>query len=64
MPDDFLLYALIAFYFLPTIIAFIRNQTNKISILVLNLLLGWTLLGWVVAMVWAFKKPEVISTSR
>ena len=38
-------------YFLPTIIG-IRKR-NASAILVLNLLLGWTFIGWVVALVWA-----------
>jgi Flp pilus assembly protein TadG len=40
-----------ALYFLPAIVG--RHKTNAKAIFVLNLLLGWTLVGWVVAMVWA-----------
>lgn len=43
-------------YFLPAIVAKVRNQKNFISILILNLFLGWSLIGWVVALVWAFKE--------
>ena len=43
----------IAFYFLPIIIAAIRGHNNCLSIFILNLLLGWTFVGWVVALVWA-----------
>jgi hypothetical protein len=42
---------LIAFYFLPTIVG--RHRRNAPAIFLLNLLLGWTLLGWVIALVWA-----------
>lgn len=42
-------------YFLPAIIAFGRSKRDAVSILVLNLLLGWTAIGWVVALVWALK---------
>jgi hypothetical protein len=42
-------------YFLPTIIAFARNKRDTAAILLLNLLLGWTVIGWVVALVWAVK---------
>ncbi len=42
-----------AFYFLPTLIAFLRNHKNKLAIFLLNLLLGWTVLGWVVSLVWS-----------
>lgn len=47
-----------AFYMLPTIEAKLRDHTNVASIALVNLFLGWTLLGWVAALVWAFKKPE------
>ena len=43
-------------YFLPFLIALIRNHTDSTAIFVLNLFLGWTFFGWVVALVWAVKK--------
>ena len=43
-------------YFLPFLIALIRNHTDSMAIFVLNLFLGWTFFGWVVALVWAVKK--------
>jgi hypothetical protein len=43
------------FYFLPSIIAFARSKRDLLSIFLLNLFLGWTLIGWVVALVWAVK---------
>lgn len=46
----------IVLYFLPTIVASTTNNVNVSSILVINLFLGWTLIGWVVALAWAFKK--------
>lgn len=45
-------------YMLPTIEAKLRGHTNIASIALVNFFLGWTLLGWVVALVWAFKRPE------
>ena len=54
---ELLLVVLIfAFYFLPTLIAFLRNHKNKLAIFLLNLLLGWTVLGWVVSLVWSVMK--------
>lgn len=49
-------------YFLPSIVAFNRNRHNKGAIFVLNLFLGWTVLGWVVSMVWAVSsnQPPVV----
>lgn len=45
-------------YMLPTIEAKLRGHANIASIALVNLFLGWSLIGWVVALVWAFKKPE------
>ncbi len=42
------------FYFLPSIVAICRGHHNAAAIAVLNLLLGWTCIGWIVALVWAF----------
>lgn len=44
---------LIGFYFLPTIVAFTRKVTDRGSVVVINLFLGWTLIGWVVALAMA-----------
>lgn len=40
-------------YFTPTLVAAGRNHRQHASILALNFFLGWTLIGWVVALVWA-----------
>ena len=54
---EILLVVLIfAFYFLPTLIAFLRQHKNKLAIFLLNLTLGWTVLGWVVSLVWSVIK--------
>jgi len=44
---------MLCFYFFPTIIAIIRKKSNVGAILILNLFLGWTFIGWIVALVWA-----------
>lgn len=41
-------------YFLPTFVAASRGHHQYEAILVLNLFLGWTFLGWVLALVWAY----------
>jgi hypothetical protein len=48
-------------YFLPAIIAFARSKRDAVSILVLNLFLGWTMIGWVIALVWALKQDVPIA---
>lgn len=45
--------ALIVFYFLPAIIAMIRGHSNTTAIVVLDLFLGWTVIVWLVCLVWA-----------
>ncbi|MET0010901.1 superinfection immunity protein [Dehalococcoides mccartyi] len=46
----------LALYFLPSIIALANHRRNTLAIFLLNLLLGWTFIGWVVALVWSVKK--------
>jgi hypothetical protein len=42
-------------YFLPSIIALARSKRDLGAIVLLNFFLGWTMIGWVVALVWAVK---------
>lgn len=44
---------LIALYFVPTIIAVKRKKKNAASIGLLNFFLGFTFIGWVIALIWA-----------
>jgi hypothetical protein len=44
-------------YVTPSIIALCRHHHNAAALIVLNLLTGWTFVGWVVAVVWAFMSP-------
>lgn len=48
----------LALYFVPSFIAVTKNKRNKNAIFALNLLLGWTFVGWVVALVWSLMKDE------
>ena len=45
-------------YFVPSIIATHRFHHQHLAICVLNFLLGWTVLGWIGAMVWAASATE------
>jgi len=42
-------------YFLPSIIALARSKRDTLAIFLLNLFLGWSGIGWIVALVWAAK---------
>ncbi len=43
------------FYFLPSIIALARSKRDTLAIFLLNFFLGWSVIGWIVALVWAAK---------
>jgi hypothetical protein len=48
-----LLIVLIGLYLIPTIVGVIRKVPNIGSIVVINLFLGWSIIGWVVALAMA-----------
>lgn len=39
--------------FAPTFIALARQHHNSLAIFALNLFLGWTVIGWIVALIWS-----------
>jgi hypothetical protein len=47
-------------YFLPSIIALARSKRDIAAIILLNFFLGWTAIGWVVALVWALKTDVIV----
>ncbi|MHB8372255.1 MAG: superinfection immunity protein [Thermoplasmataceae archaeon] len=53
-------------YFAPTLNAVIRfgepRKRNWSAIFILNLLLGWTLIGWVIALVWSETKDARLTS--
>ena len=51
-------------YLLPFGVALLRNKRNKLSIFLLNLFLGWSLIAWVVALIWAASPREGQSGGR
>jgi hypothetical protein len=40
-------------YFLPFLVAEVRGHRQGFLILLVNLLAGWTGIGWIIAMIWA-----------
>lgn len=52
------LVLLVLLHFLPTLIALLRGHHNGFAIFLTNLLLGWTLIGWIVAFIWSFTASE------
>lgn len=45
-------------YFLPALVARWRDHRNASAIVVLNFFLGWTGLGWIVALIWAYTNDK------
>ena len=54
---------LFVMYWLPTLVAILRQNHSALGVAVLNFFLGWTVIGWVLALVWALaasNNPHVI----
>ena len=64
MEESLIAVALVTLYILPSIIAFCREHHSTISIFLVNLLTAWTLLGWILALVWACTETISRATSR
>ena len=47
-------------YFLPSIIALARSKRDTLAIFLLNFFLGVTIIGWIVALVWALKNDAPV----
>ena len=58
------LLLLLFVYFLPLVIAQARNHDALYPIFGINLILGWTVIGWFIALIWAFTAPhpEAVAT--
>jgi len=53
----------IAMYWLPTLVALARQTPSALGVAMLNFFLGWTVIGWIVALLWALAShsgPHVI----
>ncbi|MBK5928030.1 superinfection immunity protein [Rhodobaculum claviforme] len=51
-------------YLIPTFVALTRQRNQRLKIFVVNLLTGWTLIGWMVAFIWAISLPWDIGRHR
>ncbi len=57
------MFTLFALYWLPTIVAVVRQAPSALGVAVVNFFFGWTGIGWVLALVWALAagpSPQVI----
>jgi hypothetical protein len=55
---SFLLF-LFVMYWLPTIISMVRGLPSVLGIAALNFFLGWTVVGWILALMWALAARPV-----
>lgn len=51
------LIAILVLYWLPTIIAIARHTHSALGVAGLNFILGWTGVGWMLALMWALAAP-------
>ena len=58
-----LILLLLSAYFMPSVIAFARKHQNKAAIMVVNVFLGWTFLGWVASLAWSLTNVNNRSAS-
>ena len=45
-------------YLIPAIEADARNRDDALAITLVNVLLGWTVIGWIAALAWARHRPS------
>lgn len=58
------LSALSCLGFLPTILAIRYQHRRTVWIYVLNCMFGWTIIGWIAAIVWACRRPKPVANAR
>jgi len=65
MVELFGLMLVLMIYFAPAIVAAMRGHHNAFAIFLLTLLLGWSFVGWAIALVWSFTaiRPELRGNS-
>jgi Superinfection immunity protein len=59
-PGSYVPFGLVslALYLLPTIIVVSRRKKNVLGPILVNVLLGWTVVGWIAALIWALTVDE------
>lgn len=56
-----MIFLLFLVYFSPSIVAFFRKHPKGGTLFLVNLCLGWTVVGWIFTMLWAWiggKSPD------
>ena len=53
----FVVFALFGLFLLPSLVA-LAKRNNRTKVILFNIFLGWTIVMWIICLVWAFKKEE------
>lgn len=61
---EFALFGFWMFYLAPWLVAEIRRHPSPGAVLALNAAAGWTIAGWVVALLWAIRPDGAIRPAR
>ncbi len=56
--------ALVAVYFIPTIIAAYKKHPQILWIFLINLFFGWSVIGWIIPLLWALDFDKTIKDFR
>ena len=56
-----LMVALMIVYLFPLVLALFRRHPKMPAIGIINIFLGWTLIGWVICLAWAVSVPNPTS---
>ncbi len=57
MSGPLMIVAGVGVYLLPSILTSFKGHDRLLAITVLNVLLGWTIVGWIGALVWGLFYP-------
>lgn len=58
-----LLLLVFCVYFLPWLVALARRKTGRAQVFIVNLVFGWTFLGWIIALIMAFGSDNVTNVT-
>ena len=64
MQGVLLLAIAVIVYFIPTWVASARNHHNANAVFATNLLLGWTAMGWIAALIWSLTAVKAKSSEN
>ncbi|MDP9222564.1 MAG: superinfection immunity protein [Actinomycetota bacterium] len=58
MTELILMLPAILLYWLPTVVAIARQTDNILAVALVNLVFGWTFVGWIVALIMAIRRSR------